>query len=182
MRAALFGAAMLLVAAACSSSSGDGRDADSSAAADGELVEDTIAGADADRVLEGTIIDRTTLVAGDCFNEYRIIDENGSPREFTATVDCVRDHDGEVYFVGVDDAPPGATYPGVTDLEDEANEQCYDSFESFVGTAYEFSDLEIATQYPTFDQWVFGGSRRLHCFVVSYDETLLRGSMRQSNL
>ena len=75
---------------------------------------------DADSLtLEGTIINfQYELRLQDCFNEYRLVDEEtGDITDLTTIVDCRRPHDSEIYSEFVHPATAEVPYPGKTELE-----------------------------------------------------------------
>jgi hypothetical protein len=58
-----------------------------------------------------------------------------------------------------------------------ALEQCLDRFTGFVGIAYEVSELDILTLYPTQESWR-QNDREVVCAVYDMNNTQLVGSAR----
>ncbi len=129
---------------------------------------------------EGLVSEIAAVKVGDCFNDYRFENERTSLTEVIFTiVDCSRPHEGEVYHqVGY----PDPEFPGATQLELWAQEECYKYFEDWVGQEYELSELEFSTFLPTKELWDEPGEQntRLSCYLRSGNQDLLTGSRRNS--
>ena len=90
-------------------------------------------------------------------------------------VPCSQPHDNEVYAVF--DVSLSA-YPDSEDaMFEHALEQCLDRFAGFVGIAYESSELDILTLYPTPESWA-RNDREVVCAVYDMNNTQLVGSAR----
>ena len=129
---------------------------------------------------EGLVSEVSAAKVGDCFNIYRFENERtGTSEDIFTLVDCSRPHEGEVYHQAGYQEPE---FPGSTQLEHWAQQECYLHFESWVGQEYELSELEYATFLPTEATWDDPGpaSRRLSCYLVSHGPNLLEQSHRNS--
>ncbi len=139
---------------------------------------------DADTLtLEGEIVNfQYELRLEDCFNEYRLIDEDtGDITDLTTIVDCRRPHDAEIYKEIVHPATAEEPYPGKTELERWSAIKCYETFKDFVGTDYELSALEIGYIPPVQEDWEIGLYRIITCYVYVPDSQL-SGSMQGSKI
>mgnify|MGYP001172073108 CR=1 FL=1 len=139
---------------------------------------------DADTLtLEGEIVNfQYELRLEDCFNEYRLIDEEtGDITDLTTIVDCRRPHDAEIYKEFVHPATAEEPYPGKTELERWSAIKCYEAFKDFVGTDYELSALEIGYIPPVQEDWEIGLYRIITCYVY-VPESQLSGSMQGSKI
>jgi len=133
--------------------------------------------------LEGTIVNfQYELRIEDCFNEYRLVDEEtGDITDLTTIVDCRRPHDSEIYKELVHPATADEPYPGKTELERWSAVKCYEAFKDFVGSDYELSRLEIGYIPPTQEDWEIGLYRVVTCYVYVPDSQL-SGSMQGSGI
>ncbi len=139
---------------------------------------------DADTLtLEGEIVNfQYELRREDCFNEYRLIDEEtGDITDLTTIVDCRRPHDAEIYKEFVHPATAEEPYPGKTELERWSAIKCYEAFKDFVGSDYERSALEIGYIPPEQEDWEIGLYRIVTCYVY-VPESQLSGSMQGSKI
>ncbi|MCB0997508.1 MAG: septum formation family protein [Acidimicrobiales bacterium] len=178
---ALVAIGLLVGAGACTSDDDDA--APDGEDAQGEVLPTPTPGAEGEEaptpVPEGVEVDRYSLNSGDCFNEYRQINEGLGLVDITTAVDCAREHDAEIYFTTIHPAPAGEPFPGSDEIGQWAIDTCYDAFADFVGVDYEVSLLEIGTVVPNLDNWTLGPYRGLHCFVFNPGGRL-RGTMRGS--
>ncbi|WP_419917613.1 septum formation family protein [Candidatus Poriferisocius sp.] len=127
---------------------------------------------------EGTVTEPYDLLVGTCFNQYSYRDRNDLLARLTTAIGCTRPHNAQVYAMVLHDAPPGAPYPGEEAVDTWGQMQCYQKFESFVGLAYELSQLEIGMITPRRDTWEGEDSHRLiACYVYSLERKLLVGTM-----
>ena len=134
-------------------------------------------------VLEGKIVAFLyELSSEDCFNEYRLVDDRtGDISDLTTIVDCRRPHDAEIYNEYVHPAGPNEPYPGRTEIERWSSIKCFEGFNSFVGSDYVLSALEIGTIPPQREDWEIGLYRTTACYVYA-PESQLSGSMRGSGI
>lgn len=124
---------------------------------------------DAGAIIEAGSEDVFALQVGDCFDD---------PAEFgeIANVDavpCAQPHDNEIYHTF--DLPDG-DFPGDTAIDDAAFSNCLPAFESYVGTTYESSSLDISYLSPTLDSWD-AGDREIACLLYDLNLEKLTGSM-----
>ncbi len=77
------------------------------------------------------------------------------------TVPCSEPHGGEAYAAG--DMPDGV-YPGELEIQEFADQFCIDEFNLFVGTSYEYSELDFTYYVPTDQSWA-SGDREILCIV-----------------
>lgn len=133
--------------------------------------------------LEGSIVNfQYELRLEDCFNEYRLVDEDtGDITDLTTIVDCRRPHDAEIYKEFTHPATGTDPYPGKSELERWSAIQCYDAFKGFVGYDYELSKLEIGYIPPVQEDWEIGLYRIVTCYVYVPDSQL-SGSMQGSRI
>jgi Septum formation len=90
-------------------------------------------------------------------------------------VDCAEPHDNEVYAAF--DAP-GSDYPGSEELLGLANAGCLARFTSFVGVAFDVSDLGATFLAPTEQSWKSRHDHEVICYLFDAGGSKLRGSMR----
>ncbi len=133
--------------------------------------------------LEGEIVNfQYELRLEDCFNEYRLVDEEtGDITDLTTIVDCRRPHDSEIYKEFVHPATAQDPYPGKTELERWSAIKCYEAFKNFVGLDYELSELEIGYIPPAQEDWEIGLYRIVTCYVY-VPGSQLSGSMQGSGI
>lgn len=180
-------AALILGALATSGCSGDGDDGDAEPAAAIVDAATGDAGGDAEateeRPLEGQSINRFALETGMCFNDYVLTDpDTGETDDLTTTVDCRREHNGEIYAEHIHPADATVPFPGTSELQRWGTEVCYRDFADFVGEVYELSRLEIGVIVPDEPSWTEGLYRTVACYVRAGDGELLSGSMRGAAL
>ena len=92
----------------------------------------------------GTIL---SLEVGECFDDWEG-SFDGSTQEVTDVpiVDCAEPHDNEVYSVS--DMPTGP-FPGEAGIQDWTIARCEETFDGYVGRAYEDSRLDFGALFPT---------------------------------
>ncbi|MEX1092690.1 MAG: septum formation family protein [Acidimicrobiia bacterium] len=112
---------------------------------------------------------------GNCFDDDLAFNEEVSDLPF---VECSEPHDNEIYAIH---RMTDVTYPGVEATGGLADEWCVDEFESFVGVAYDVSELDIGWLAPTEDSWS-GGDREIVCFLYRLDLEKLSGTMEGSGV
>lgn len=123
-------------------------------------------------------LDVMDLQVGDCFND---------PEEFeelvfeVAAVPCAEAHDNEVFAV-VSVAGVFSAFPGTPVLDEYSYDLCSgDLFDSYVGTTYLESELEVFSFTPTQESWD-QGDREFTCILFRWDFAKLSGSARNSGL
>ena len=139
---------------------------------------------DADRDSSGEIVaagdlDVMSLQVGDCFDDPADLED--VVFEVTA-VPCSDPHDNEVYSVqSLATAFPRA-FPGQDALWDYSYQVCSGSvFDSFVGTPYVESSLEVFSLTPSEESWE-DGDREFVCALFRFDGEKLSGTARGSGL
>jgi hypothetical protein len=92
------------------------------------------------------------------------------------TVACDQPHDVEV--VAVFDYPldDGMPFPGTEAVDGYATDECIERFESYVGSEYLSSALDVIIVAPGEDGWD-DGDRRVGCVVYDVDFADLVGSV-----
>lgn len=113
-----------------------------------------------------------SLRAGQCFDDPEVEVEEVTN---VTIVDCGSPHDNEIYAVF--DAP-GSDYPGSKDLTALANAGCLARFTSFVGVAFDISDLHATFLAPTEESWSSRDDREVICYLFDGDGAKLEGTMR----
>ena len=109
------------------------------------------------------------LRAGDCFNageETEISDVHGVP--------CDEPHAYEVFAVQTYGG--GALPASDAQLETVFGELCVPPFQTYVGTAYQTSELWASFVTPTEDGWN-DGDREFICYLFEEDESTMTRSM-----
>jgi hypothetical protein len=113
---------------------------------------------------EGNLADVASQTVGSCLNE-----------DPPAVSDCSLPHDLEVFYA----APlPPRPWPGEHDVDSAADDICYDTFEDYVGSSYDDSDLDYTFFAPSKSEWL-AGRRTVVCVVTPADEYLV-GSVKNS--
>ncbi len=139
---------------------------------------------DADRDDSGEIVsagdlDVMKVQPGDCFNDP------GSEEEVVfqlEAIPCSEPHDNEVFAVQTVAGLFGPGYPGREALEEHAYEVCSGPvFDSYVGTPYLDSALDVFTMTPTDESWS-EGDRDVVCVLYKLDFTKLTRPARDSGL
>lgn len=100
------------------------------------------------------------IPVGSCMDQASLEGDQVSRIE---TVDCAEEHDVEAY-ASMD--VTGEEYPGKDAIMAKADDFCLAEFESFIGTAYQDSDLEFSFLYPTEESWA-SEDREILCLVLA---------------
>ena len=99
---------------------------------------------------------------------------DGSTISRVEVVECTAEHDGEVYHI-----------EKLTDKERPSDDWLNMRMESIcsnaVGAAYEDSNLEITTMFPTEGSWKLG-DRDIVCIAISNDGEKLSQSVKDSGM
>lgn len=125
------------------------------------LSQETMAGDDAVSVFD--------LQVGQCLEDRP---GEGSTSEVTV-VSCDQPHGLEMFAAFPVD---GVAYPGEDEISEKARDGCRAEFESFVGTEYWKSELEMHFLYPSSDGWS-AGDREVLCGIYNGSESTT-GSLR----
>lgn len=124
-------------------------------------------------------LDVMSLQVGDCFDDPEDLEEVVFD---VAAVPCSGLHDNEVFAVQPLGASFGDSYPGDDALSDYTHEVCSGVlFDSYVGTSYVDSSLEVFTFTPTQESWD-EGDREFVCALYRLDLAKLTGTARDTGL
>lgn len=147
-------AVVCLVVVGLGACSGDDDD-DGDDGAQDETSETTEASEESAEGEDASVFD---VAVGDCLSE----DVTGDSLEEVPVVACDQPHTSEVYFGHTIEEE---SFPGPDGMQTVTQEECLPAFESFVGVAYDASELEVTTLEPTAESWD-QGDRELLCLVV----------------
>ncbi|GAB3480041.1 septum formation family protein [Nocardiopsis coralliicola] len=102
-------------------------------------------------------VDAFDIALGDCLNDQTVEGEVQS----VPKVDCAEPHDSEVYATTISEYE---SYPGDGEMETEADDFCYQEFETFVAAPYMNSKYDYSFYTPT--QEAFDGyEREIACVI-----------------
>jgi hypothetical protein len=120
-----------------------------------------------------------SLSVGDCFDDWEG-SLDGATQEVSSVpiVDCAEPHDNEVYSIG---NMADGSFPGDAAIEDWTINQCHDTFDAYVGKAYEELQLDFGALFPTAETWDIGDTEVM-CFLWHIDLRKLTGSMQGSGV
>lgn len=113
-----------------------------------------------------------SLEVGTCFDDG---DLTASEVSSVDDLDCSEPHDNEVYALF--DVALSAYSEEL--IGEEADDGCFERFESYVGQDYFVSELEFFTLTPTEESWD-NGDREVVCALYHVDLEKLTGTMRDS--
>lgn len=116
-----------------------------------------------------------SIEEGTCFDDEGDFSEEVSS---VPVVDCDEPHDNEVYAVI---EMTDSEFPGFDATADQADLACLPEFESFVGAAYDVSELDFGWLIPTEDSWA-NGDRQIVCFLYRVDLEKITGTMEGSGI
>jgi hypothetical protein len=121
---------------------------------------------DAERAESGEIVDSGQvsvfdLSEGDCWNN---VPDDGEEAETVDAVPCTEPHESEVYAVF--DVDMGEEWPGLEAVTAEAEAQCVQRFEGFVGLTYDQSVLNLFYFNPIEESWNELNDREVVCVVL----------------
>lgn len=119
-----------------------------------------------------------SLAEGDCFDDPDGTESADLEVTDVPIVDCADPHDNEVYHIV---EVTGDDYPGTEAIGAQADTECVDRFESFVGAPYDTSDLNFGWLTPTAESWS-GGDREILCFVYRVDLGKMTGTMENAGI
>ena len=119
---------------------------------------------DDDAVPDASVQD---LAVGDCFS-FAPGDESAAEVSEIDMRSCDDDHQNEVYLQPALTA--STDYPGDDAVFAEAEELCYGSFEGFVGTPYEDSEVDFSYLTPTEQTWA-DGPQSVLCYAFIDGDT-----------
>lgn len=115
------------------------------------------------------------LRLGDCFDDpspttEQVTDLRGIP--------CSEPHENEVYHVF--DLEEEGSWPGGDTLNSIGFDECFATFEPFVGAPYDSSRLDIGWIFPSKFGWEVDDDRQIMCLLFDIRLELLSGSMQGS--
>ncbi|HEY9412677.1 MAG TPA: septum formation family protein [Jiangellaceae bacterium] len=114
-----------------------------------------------------------SVKVGDCIGAFG----DGEQVSEIPVVPCTEPHDQEVYAAV--QVPDAAEYPGDAAVEDQAKTDCSAEFQTFVGLAYDDSELYVNFLTPTADSWA-QGDREILCTI--YEEgAQTTGTLKDAN-
>jgi hypothetical protein len=124
-------------------------------------------------------LDVWTLQVGDCFDDPADLDDVVFD---VAALPCSEPHDNEVFSLVPIAGTFGETYPGDAAIQEYSYEACIgEPFDSYVGTDYLDSSLEVFTFTPSDESWD-EGDREVVCVLFRLDFEKLTGTARNSGL
>jgi len=114
------------------------------------------------------------LEVGQCFNDP----DNFEAVSEVEMLDCSEPHDNEVYFlfdITQDD------FPGAFAVQELAQTECINNFDSYVGSEFLTSSLDIGAFFPTNETWD-QDDREVICFLHDLELAKLTGSAQGTGL
>ena len=157
-------AVAVLVAVSACSSGGDSSGSTSTTAPPGQITTAPPTTAPVGPPIGAVAEGLRSVQAGQCY----VPPKNDPDAEDVAVwiVDCGVPHSHEIVDVVSYDGPvgKGGRYPGSGFIKDWADEACATRFETFVGTPWTRSDLELEMWWPSPDSWD-RADRRVICAV-----------------
>jgi len=112
-------------------------------------------------IVEGGEVSVFDLSEGDCWNN---VPDEGQETETVDAVPCTEPHESEVFAVF--DVELGEEWPGLDAVTTEAETQCVQRFESFVGLTYDESVLNLFYFNPIEESWTQLNDREVVCVVL----------------
>ena len=145
------------------------------------LDEDSTTRNESGEIEEGGEVGAFALQPGDCFDDSALAGSADSGEdaevEQVSAVPCDEPHDFQVYATfDVDDAEE---YPGEESVTTQADEGCFEQFESFVGRDFQTSRFNYTFLYPTVETWEIG-DREIVCLLAPLDSEKLTGDAEGS--
>jgi hypothetical protein len=120
-----------------------------------------------------------SLEVGDCFDDWEgSLDNEIQEVSDVPIVECSEPHDNEVYSVS---NMPEGPFPGDAAIQDWTITRCRETFDPYVGMAYEDSELDFGALFPTEETWNLGDTEVM-CFLWQIDFEKLTASMRGSSI
>ena len=120
-----------------------------------------------------------SLETGECFDSAAATEGRTVELDEVRSVPCTGAHDGEVFGVATHPAAKDAAYPGDDAMADFAAAECLQQFPAYTGTAYDSSDLQVASVRPDADSWADKDDRAVACVLYRQGEALT-GSRRKA--
>lgn len=120
-----------------------------------------------------------SLETGECFDSDAATEGRTVELDGVTPVPCTGAHDGEVFGVATHPAAEDTAYPGDDAVADFAAAECLQQFPGYTGTAYDNSDLQVASVRPDADSWADKDDRAVACVLYKQGETLT-GSQKKA--
>lgn len=117
------------------------------------------------------------LAVGTCFNNTEAA-LGATELVEVPVVDCSEPHDNEVYAAF---DMTEAEFPGPEATDQIAFDECVDRFDTFVGTAWENSELDFTYLYPSAASWN-QGDREIVCAIHRPDGERTTGSLEGAGI
>jgi hypothetical protein len=114
------------------------------------------------------------LRVGDCFD---LKDPSSDTIGDVTAVPCSAEHEFELFFAG---SMAEGAFPGDPGFKTYVQANCFPAFATYVGTAYDTSDLDVYWLQPTDDGWR-DGDRSVQCAVYHPRIHRLTQSLKGSN-
>ncbi len=130
---------------------------------------------EAGAVASAGAVDPFEVELGDCVQEPVSSSEEVEEVESVKAVPCAQPHDGEVYAVF--DLPDGE-FPGEDEVSSAGEDRCVEEFATFVGKAYEDSQYDITSLFPTKESWESQDDREYVCLVVAPEGEQVSGTLK----
>lgn len=106
-------------------------------------------------------VDAMSLRVGDCLTlDWEDPDAETVEVWTVHVTPCKAEHDSEAYAAT---SVTGASYPGEDAVLDQSEQFCLDEFATFVGLAWDSSELDFTYLYPTAESWKQLGDREILC-------------------
>ncbi len=112
-----------------------------------------------------------SLEVGDCFDD---VSSTADEVSSVPIVDCAEPHDNEIFAVYDIE---GTEFPGQTEVQESADEECLRRFADWAGIAYSESALITFPITPTADSWDAIDDRAVACVIYDAGLKKLTGSM-----
>ncbi len=126
------------------------------------------------QVLAPTAVYALDIHVADCFNS-----PGAESVEQVTVVPCGEPHDFEAFYsFQLDDGP----YPGDDAVQKQWFDGCLAQFESFVGTKFDESALDVSAIYPTERTWNDLKDREVLCSVTAIDGIRRTGTARNAGI
>ena len=132
---------------------------------------------DSGAIISGGNVDAFQLRVGDCFDDAYVGFGDVSEVDQLPGVPCSEPHDNEVYAAFDVQI---ASFPNDDEMATMAFDSCLEHFESFVGSDYQSSELDIVTLYPSEESWELQNDREIVCALYDMNTVKLTGSARGS--
>jgi hypothetical protein len=113
------------------------------------------------------------LRVGDCWD---VKDPNADAVDNVTARPCGEAHEYEVFYIA---SMAEGDYPTEDAFTSYVGDTCVPAFQTYVGTSYDDSSLEISWLYPGSDGWA-AGDRTIECSVYDPNDNRLTASLASS--